>query len=133
MSVEEHPIGPSFQIGFNGGERSASLPINLLQTSVFPVVLAKDDRVRSVGTCFAISNHGLCMTAKHVIDDVPSVGDARHRTVDGALGILYLSPDPPADGSADHLGGFIPMSKAYTVDSVDIAVARESPRRHSNW
>jgi hypothetical protein len=122
MPGEEPSTEPGFQIKFTGDERATSLPINVLQTSVFPVVLAKDDRVRSVGTCFAISNHGLCMTAKHVIDDVPSVGDDRQRIVDGALGILYISPDPPEDGSADLFGGFIPMSKAYTVDGVDIAV-----------
>lgn len=122
MSGEVKSTKSGFQIKFEESERSTSLQTNLLQTSVFPVVLVKDDRVRSIGTCFAISNHGLCLTAKHVIDDVPSIGNERERIVDGALGILYISPDAPKDGSAELLGGFIAMSKAYTVADMDIAV-----------
>lgn len=112
----------TFEIAFNYAD-SLSLPINLLQTSVLPVVLVKNDRMRSLGTCFAISNHGLCMTAKHVIEEVPYLEDSEgHRTVDGALGALYISPDPPDDGSADLMGGFIPMSTANTIAGVDIAI-----------
>lgn len=121
MDGQEKPI---FEINFKG-ENSVSLPLNLLQTSVFPVVLISGDRMRSVGTCFAISNHGLCMTAKHVIDEVPFIGDpssGRHRLVDGNLGILYISPAPVDDGVSDLLGGFMPMTTANTISGVDIAV-----------
>src|SRR6266496_2615994 len=112
-----------FEIRFKN-ENSASLPINILQTSIFPVVLIAENRMRSIGTCFAISNHGLCMTAKHVIDDVPSIpsdGDGPHAVVDGTLGILYIAlPDDDAKAQGvDLLGGFMPMTTAYTISGID--------------
>jgi S1-C subfamily serine protease len=122
----DQPEKSLFEISFKNGN-SASLPINILQTSIFPVVLIKENRMRSIGTCFAISNHGLYMTAKHVIDEVPSIyneGDLTHAVVDGSLGVLYIAlPDEEAkEQGVDLLGGFMPMTTAYTISGVDVAL-----------
>src|SRR5690606_33609725 len=74
------------------------------QKSVMPVVAVKDDQIRPLGTCFAISNHGLVLTARHVIDDAIEI-EARS---DGWwVGVIYVSEPTPEDDIPDLLGGII--------------------------
>ena len=74
--------------------------------------------MRSIGTCFAVTNDGLCMTAKHLIDEIPYDADG---IIVGNLGALYLDPTKEIDTS-DLFGGFIPMHRMHCNASIDIAL-----------
>ena len=103
-----------------------------IQTSVMPMVAHQDGCFRSVGTCFAVTNDGVVLTARHVVDD--ALGDAQGN-FDGnwpegvSFGALYAAEPEPGAG-VDVFGGFIP---ARTVDfsrSLDIAAVHLNlPRR----
>lgn len=89
------------------------------QKSVMPVVAVKDDQIRPLGTCFAISNHGLVLTARHVIDDAIEI-EARS---DGWwVGVIYVSEPTPEDDIPDLLGGIILANRIHTSDDFDIGL-----------
>jgi hypothetical protein len=60
-----------------------------------------------------------------VIDEIPAFQDPSNdklSNVDGALGVIYLSPPASDDGKSALLGGFIPMTTANTISGIDIAL-----------
>lgn len=72
----------------------------------------------------AISNDGLCLTARHVVEEaLPGpVGQGRRITEsDGWLYALYASNDPVAERPSCTLGGLIPVHNVHLVDNLDIA------------
>ena len=91
------------------------------QMAVMPVVAMKGDKVRAVGTCFAISSQGLVLTASHVIEDALEIDDGGERAdPDIGIGVLYAAET----GEGNMLGGLLPARKLYFTRDFDIALMR---------
>jgi hypothetical protein len=94
------------------------------QMSIMPVVKMLNEQIHPVGTCFSISNDGLCLTARHVIEaafpDAVRSGRALSEE-DGWLYAVYASPEKVEPGSEHDLGGLIPFNRVFFMDRVDIA------------
>lgn len=89
-----------------------------------PLVHVLDDTVRSLGTCFCITSDGLCMTARHVLDEGYPLDDPSKTQLeggDGWFGALYASDEVDPE-TGHNVGGIIPMHKAYFHDALDIAL-----------
>lgn len=91
------------------------------QRSVMPVVAMKGNTMRPVGTCFAIANQGLVLTARHVIDDALGLSDGAQWDGETWLAVLYAA-EPEEGDDADVLGGPLPVEKVNFFPSFDIAV-----------
>lgn len=100
------------------------------QVGVLPVVHVKGDTIQTVGTCFSVTNDGLCVTARHVIEDAvgsfePSadliqLGEQEH----GWIGALYVSDEEHPEGPEHIYGGIMPMHRVYYSDGLDIALMK---------
>ena len=90
-----------------------------------PVVAYRDDQVRPLGTCFAISNHGIALTARHVVDEAMGVVDWRREPEDfegeWRVGALYAAEPGPCEDVPDLLGGILPAHKINLFPGIDIA------------
>lgn len=91
------------------------------QMSVMPVVAVKDNHIRPVGTCFAISNHGLVLTARHVIDDALELTNGQLTDDEQWIGAVYAAKPTPEDETTDLVGGILPATKVHSIPSLDIA------------
>ncbi|MCC6298143.1 MAG: trypsin-like peptidase domain-containing protein [Anaerolineales bacterium] len=89
------------------------------QKSIMPVVSVKDDQIKPLGTCFAISNHGLVLTARHVIEDAIEI---KARSDGWWVGVIYVSEPMPEDDVPDLLGGIILAKSIHTSDDFDIGL-----------
>lgn len=98
-----------------------------------PVIHIKAGAARAVGTCFAISNDGLCLTARHVIEEAwPEAFRAGSTDLDrdGQLYALYCSDEPHPDNPDQRVGGLLPVVSTHFYDQLDIAALQlEVPRR----
>lgn len=95
------------------------------QRSVMPVVTIRGDEVRAVGTCFAISNHGLVLTARHVIDDALGLQDGRGEPNSTCWVYAVYAAEPDADDGEnppEAVGSPIPANKIHFLPGLDIAV-----------
>jgi S1-C subfamily serine protease len=97
---------------------------HLTQMSVMPIVAYHKDEIRPLGTCFAISNHGIVLTARHVIDEalsiVPELG--KMQPADGWwVGALYAAEPLPHDTSGNLNGGILPARTVNFQNELDIA------------
>lgn len=97
------------------------------QMSVMPVVAYRDNQIKMLGTCFAISNHGLVITARHVLDVAVritgwSTGQPRKHDKEWWVGALYVSKPIPGEDEHNLLGGIIPANKIHMSGSLDIGV-----------
>ena len=98
-----------------------------------PLVHVRGNLIRSIGTCFAITGGGLCLTARHVIEDawVAPFVDGRDPTDDdGSIFALYSSPVKNEDHPDKLVGGLVPITHAYVNFSLDIAVVHLNLPRH---
>lgn len=96
-----------------------------LQTHVMPVVAYRGNKVRPVGTCFAISNIGLVLTARHVVEEALQIARLGSNTggspkTEWGLGCVYVSTE--RSETVDFVGGIIPARKVHCINSLDIAV-----------
>lgn len=90
-----------------------------MQMSVMPLVAQLGEELRLLGTCFAISNHGLVLTASHVLDEGKKLlAEDRNWT----LGALYIAEPGPSDDVPDLLGGLIFANRIHTSDEFDIGL-----------
>ena len=104
------------------------------QRAILPLVKLLGGQARAIGTCFSISNDGLCLTARHVIEDAfpEVVRTGRPMTdEDGWIYALYASPEPAGEGSEHDLGGLLPINKVFFMDRVDIAAVHISLPVHT--
>lgn len=98
------------------------------QMNTMPVVAYRGEEMRFLGTCFAISNQGLVLTARHVVDEAINPTPGQVSDPDGWwIGALYAAdhrwqsqPSVP-DQENDVLGGLIPAHKVFKGDDIDIA------------
>jgi hypothetical protein len=94
------------------------------QRTIMPVVALSGTCLRPLGTCFAVSNNGLLLTARHVIEEAL----APSRLPDGgvvdcwSVGVIYVAESESNGSVEDLIGGFLPVSLIYTHESLDIAV-----------
>ena len=103
--------------------------LNIFQATILQLVHIRGDTVKPLGTCFAITNDGLCVTAKHVIEDFASPNSDGPRFVeltehDGTFGALYISSDPHPDNPNEIVGGILPAYRIYTISGIDIALVK---------
>ena len=101
------------------------------QMCVMPLVAHKGRQVRCLGTCFAVHNQGLVLTARHVIDEAfnlgwsPDSGGPKQADVDRhgwSVGALYAANAMPERSEHELLGGLLPLRRAYMHADLDIAV-----------
>lgn len=93
-----------------------------IQTSVMPVVAYRGRDFIPLGTCFAISNHGLALTARHVIEEFEAIAASGDGPDPWWIGALYAAHPAPHHDVPDLLGGILPAHKIHLNDSLDIAV-----------
>jgi len=91
------------------------------QMSIMPVVAVKGEEVRPVGTCFAISNHGMVLTARHVIDDALGLINGQPSDKKQWIGVVYMAKPTPDDETKDLVGGILPVNKIHFNPELDIA------------
>lgn len=97
------------------------------QTSIMPVVAFKEQQIRPLGTCFAISNHGLVMTARHVIDEALRIAgwsaESLPRETRGWwIGCIYVAEPEPGDDVPDLVGGILSANKVHINAHLDLGV-----------
>lgn len=93
------------------------------QMAVMQVVAYKDDLFRPVGTCFSITNFGLVLTARHVVDDALKIANDRAFLDEGwGIGVLYVAEPRKEDEVTDKVGGILPVLTVGFSADLDIAV-----------
>ena len=99
---------------------------SLWQRSVMPVVHNDGHTSRTVGTCFAISNTGLALTARHVLTDAfPSAEDTDLRLErNGSLDVLYFDTSIELDDPRKVAGTRFSISTAWMNPRLDIAIIK---------
>lgn len=103
-----------------------------LQKAVMPVVAYRNNQIRLLGTCFAVSDQGLVITARHVLDEAINIMDWSSGTPDDPwwVGALYISEPSIGDDVADLFGGIIQANKIHINSNLDIGVMHLNlPRR----
>lgn len=107
---------------------------NSTQMAVMPVVAYRDNVFRPIGTCFSITNFGLVLTARHVVDEALKITHDREFMEEGwAVGVLYASEPREQDDVPDLVGGILPVLTVGFNANLDIAVMQLSvPVRSDN-
>lgn len=119
-------------VDFSSGDFVSAPDFGPLTRSVMPLIHMQNGIARAVGTCFAISNDGLCLTACHVVDEAlprPLRCNVPNTEADGWLYALYASDEPHDENPDQFVGGLLPAHKVHTIGSLDIAAVQlELPR-----
>ncbi len=90
------------------------------------LVYFRGSETQPLGTCFAISNEGLAVTARHVLDYAFGISDLReypklNLKSDESLSAVYASQE--VDPSTGHLvGGPLPILNCWIHSGLDIAL-----------
>ena len=87
-----------------------------------PIIAFRDEEVRPVGTCFAISSQGLVLTARHVIDE--ALHPTREQAGDEGpwwIGALHTAA-PVGESGPNVIGGILPAVTVHINDILDIAI-----------
>ncbi|MGA9602318.1 MAG: serine protease [Methylocystis sp.] len=93
-----------------------------IQTSVMPVIAYRGRDFVPLGTCFAISNHGLALTARHIIDEFQAIAARGDDSNPWWIGSLYAADPAPHHDVPGTLGGILPARKIHLNHNLDIAV-----------
>ncbi len=99
-----------------------------LQKGIMPLIAKIDDEFIPLGTGFNITNYGLMITAKHVIDfafkHIKNTVNTNHYTLDDSLNIFafYVSDIKHRDNNEHYFGGFIDVSRINTTLYSDVAL-----------
>jgi hypothetical protein len=92
------------------------------QAFVMAVVHHRDKKVRALGTCFSISNRGLVVTARHVVEEVARIHSSTPNESDEFCGVLCICPEPMPGLPANFVGGVLPIANVWTNNLLDIAL-----------
>jgi S1-C subfamily serine protease len=114
-------------------EKSNFAPVDLtifpspLQMSVMPVVAYREGEIRMLGTCFAFTNNGLVLTARHVIDEALQITGWSADTppvLQGGwhIGAIYTSEHPEKVAKNTVFGGILPARKLHLSPMLDLGV-----------
>jgi hypothetical protein len=96
---------------------------NPIQETVMPVVAMRGDEIMVLGTAFAISSHGLMLTARHVVDEAYGLVNGRGSADNEVgLGVLYVSTERHDDDPTRLVGGIFPIHTTNFNPFLDIAV-----------
>lgn len=95
---------------------------HITQQSIMPVCSIYEESIRPVGTCFAVSNHGLVLTARHVIDEALGIDKENPQGNGSWIGAIYIAEPRDNDDIPDLLGGLLPVNKVHIIPSLDVAV-----------
>jgi len=95
-----------------------------MQKTIMCVVAYRENEIIPLGTCFAITNDGLVMTAKHVIEEEFNTWkrDTSEHDKPWSIGAIYLSSDTPENHEADLLGGILTAQRVHFNNHHDIAL-----------
>lgn len=126
--TKETPLKFATEISFAEHE-FVDLGLHETQAGVFPLVHIKGGVIRPLGTCFSITNDGLCLTARHVVEEGIKVSlDGKQHDVDGGeegwFGALYVSSEPNSDNPDNLFGGLLPFFRVHMSDGLDIALIK---------
>jgi len=108
-----------------------------IQKTVMPVISTHGASFRAVGTCFAITNTGLVLTAKHVVEEALGLDERSKLNRETAyplkwLKVLYANSDTPGKTSSDVNGGFLDVNKIHFNDNLDLCVMHLNLPRHKD-
>jgi hypothetical protein len=98
---------------------------NPTQISIMPLVAIKNGvPERIVGTCFAVSNDGLALTARHSIDDALGrrLGEGTFDETKFVAAIYYSNQEHETESGRHQLGGLLPITKCIINENFDIAL-----------
>lgn len=100
------------------------------QVNTMPVVHFLDGKPQPLGTCFVISNEGLAITARHVVDEAfghyfrggnPNISIPDNE----ALHAIYASNEVDPD-TGHFIGGPLPIVRIWANSGMDIAILQLS-------
>ena len=94
----------------------------LIHQSVMPLVSLSKGGVNALGSAFVVHPGGILVTAKHVIQG--ALPDSKFRE---QIYALYVSNRKHKDGSGNHIGGLIPVTKEAWSLELDIAYCLLQP------
>lgn len=96
---------------------------HVTQCSIMPVVAMRGNKFIPMGTCFSISNQGLVLTARHVIDEILAMNDGEKSPADHWwVGALYAAkPEINQETTTGLTGGILIANKVHFSSSLDIA------------
>lgn len=132
MSNRSPPFSDS--VSFTAGD-FVDVGFHLIQRGVMALVWQRDGELTPLGTCFAITGDGLCLTARHVIEEAfssqsPATDVQSLQWNEGALYALYIAPAPP--GHPTELeGGPLPVDFVYLNPGVDVAMIKLRLPKHT--
>jgi hypothetical protein len=94
---------------------------HIAQRSIMPLVMAKDDQFRPIGTCFVVANQGLALTAAHVLKE--GVDLTQDSVDDWHVAAVYAAQPEEGDEIPNGylLGGFLPVIRMFYQPAIDIA------------
>src|SRR5580704_392402 len=84
----------NFEIKFDEGDFPQLKFPHPSQAFVMTVIHHRDKKVRALGTCFSISNRGLLVTARHVMDEVIRIHASVPEESDQFSAVLCICPEP---------------------------------------
>lgn len=111
-----------FEIPFGEGDFPPLKFPHPSQAFVMAVVHHRDKKVRALGTCFSISNRGLVVTARHVVDEVVRIHASAAEESDEFCGVLCICPEPTPELPQNFVGGVLPIADVWTNNFLDIAL-----------
>ncbi|MFC4945661.1 S1 family peptidase [Pseudonocardia sp. GCM10023141] len=95
------------------------LPINVLQSAIFPVVVMRESTITLVGTAFNVSPTGLFVSAKHVVEEAIRICQSEPNSW---IALIWIKSGAGYEDVPDLLGGQLPVNQFYVNDNHDVAI-----------
>jgi hypothetical protein len=93
------------------------------QAFIMPIVHHRNNEVRAIGTRFSISDRGLVVTARHVVEEIQKIHASARADNNEFCGVLSICAEPTAENPRNFVGGILPIVDAWTTNYfLDIAL-----------